>query len=215
MHKVKGVIFDLDGTIGNTLPLIIAAFKKALTPLIQRTPSEKEIIETFGPTEEGTVMALAPDHYEKGVKDFLFHYEALHQMCPSPFDGITDLLHQLKNKKVRTALVTGKGNVSTEITLKQFKINEYLELIETGSPYGSIKTEGMLAVLKKFRGIAREEMVYVGDQPTDIIASREAGIPVVAAAWAVTAEPGKLRALQPDAIFYTFPEFSKWLNKSI
>lgn len=215
MNKVRGVIFDLDGTVGDTLPLCIRAFKNALEPLINRSLSEEEIVATFGPSEEGTIMALAPDHYQRGLKDYLYHYKALHQMCSTPFAGIIELLKDLKENNVRTAMVTGKGNLSTEISLKQFKIKHYFKPIETGSPYGPRKPDGINAVINSFSDIAKEEMVYVGDHPTDIIASREVGIPAIAAAWAATAEPHILLPLQPDAIFYTLPEFTGWLKKRI
>jgi len=67
MERIKAVIFDLDGTLGNTVPLCVEAFKKSIEPLINRTVADTEIIATFGPSEEGTIMALAPDFYEKGI----------------------------------------------------------------------------------------------------------------------------------------------------
>ncbi len=78
MQNIKAVIFDLDGTLANTLPLCIAAFKKSIAPLVNRTVSEAEIIATFGPSEEGTILALAPNHYDKGVADYLLFYKELH-----------------------------------------------------------------------------------------------------------------------------------------
>jgi beta-phosphoglucomutase-like phosphatase (HAD superfamily) len=45
--KIKAVIFDLDGTVADTLPLCIAAFKKSVEPLLGKTVSEEEIIATF------------------------------------------------------------------------------------------------------------------------------------------------------------------------
>jgi len=56
--------------------------------------------------------------------------------------------------------------------------------------------------------------VYVGDAPSDIIASRKAGISVVAA-WADTAEPEKLKELKTDELFYTIKDFSNWLFDKI
>ena len=129
MQKLKAVIFDLDGTLANTLPLCIAAFRKAIEPHINRSVSDAEIIATFGPSEEGTIMALAPDFYEQGVADYLTHYTTLHDMCNAPFEGIIPLLEQLKEKGVRTAMVTGKGRKSALVSLEKFGLLPYFESV--------------------------------------------------------------------------------------
>lgn len=214
MTKIKAVIFDLDGTLANTLPLCISGFRKSIEPLINRSLSDEEIIETFGPSEEGTIMALAPEHYEKGVSDYLKFYKELHAMCPTPFEGIEDLLIALKEKSVKIAMVTGKGRHSTDISLEQFGIGKYFEAIETGISAGPRKAEGIQNILDLFENIQKEEIIYVGDAPSDIIASRKVGIFVVAAAWAETAELEKLKKLYPDMLFDNIGDFSQWLTLS-
>jgi len=59
VNKIKALIFDLDGTLANTLPLCVAAFRKSVEPLLDRAISDEKIIATFGPSEEGTIMAPA------------------------------------------------------------------------------------------------------------------------------------------------------------
>ena len=112
-------------------------------------------------------------------------------------------------------MVTGKGKHSTAISLKKFRLEGLFEQIETGSPIGPVKVEGINAVLQQWKDLDKTSVVYVGDSPGDINASRKAGIPVVAAAWAETAEPEKLRALNPDHIFYSIDEFNDWLMSMI
>jgi phosphoglycolate phosphatase/pyrophosphatase PpaX len=215
LNKIKVIIFDLDGTIGNTLPLCIKAFRHSIEPLIGRSVSDTEIISTFGPSEEGTIMALAPDHYDKALADYLQHYKAFHNICPSSFDGIEEILKTLKEKGVRIAMVTGKGMHSTAISLKQFGLEAYFELIETGMPSGPRKPEGIQVVLDFFGDVSNQEIIYVGDAPSDIFAARKTGVAIIAAAWAESAEPEKLKELNPDEIFYTISDFSTWLKKRI
>jgi len=74
-----------------------------------------------------------------------------------------------------------------------------------------VKEKGIAAVLRKWPDLDKGSIIYVGDAPSDITASRKAGIPIVAAAWAETAEPEKLLANQPDKIFYSITEFTDWL----
>jgi phosphoglycolate phosphatase/pyrophosphatase PpaX len=215
MNKIKGVIFDLDGTIGNTLPLCIEAFRQSIEPLTLKRLSDKDIIATFGPSEEGTIQTLAPDHYEQGIVNYLQFYESLHDLCPSPFPGITELLDLLKKKGIRVAMVTGKGKHSTVISLKRFGLEGYFEQIETGSPEGPVKAAGIAAVLQRWKNLDKASVVYVGDAPSDITASRKAGVAVVAAAWAETADPETLAAMQPDQLFDSIAAFADWLGARI
>mgnify|MGYP001789072824 CR=1 FL=1 len=153
MEKIKAVIFDLDGTLGNTLPLCIQAFRQSVEPLINRSISDAEIIATFGPSEEGT----------------------------------------------------------TNISLKHFDLTHFFKIIETGSPSGARKSEGIQTILNSLKGLEINEVIYVGDALSDILASRKVRVPIVAAAWADTAEPEKLKELQPDELFYTIKDFKNWL----
>ena len=212
MKKIKGVIFDLDGTIGDTVPLCIKAFRKAIEPLIERSVSDEEIIATFGPSEEGTIMALAPEFYEEGVTNYLKYYEQYHDMCPNPFEGIEDILRILKEKGIHISMVTGKGKYSTDISLKKFSIDSYFEIIETGIVSKPSKPQGIQKVIDFYKHLDKDEFIYVGDAPSDISASREVGISVISAAWAKSAEPEKLKELSPNEIFYSISEFSEWLK---
>jgi phosphoglycolate phosphatase-like HAD superfamily hydrolase len=215
MQTIKAILFDLDGTVANTLPLCIAAFRQAIEPHINRNVSDEEIIATFGPSEEGTIMALAPDYYDKGVADYLTRYTALHDMCPAPFDGMIAILEYLKQKGIRTAMVTGKGRKSAPVSLEKFGLLPYFELLETGVPEGPSKPKGIKAILSQWADLDKSEVFYIGDAPSDVTACREAGIPIVGAAWAETAEPEKLAAMKPDYMFSTVQEFKEWLAENI
>ncbi|MBK1442148.1 HAD family hydrolase [Parapedobacter sp. ISTM3] len=215
MEQLSTVIFDLDGTLANTLPLCIRAFRASVEPLANRVFSDSEIIATFGPSEEGTIMALAPDHYEQGVERYLRYYEEFHTMCPTVFEGIPALLDMLKRQHVALALVTGKGPISTRISLEYFGLNSYFDVIETGSPAGPVKVRGIKRVLEALEIKDKETVIYVGDAPSDISASREAGVPVIAAAWADTTDAEALKAMNPDGIFYSVGDFSAWVERKL
>lgn len=117
---IKGVIFDLDGTLTDTLAVCVAAFGRALAPLAGRAIGEDEIVATFGPSEEGTVMALAPGRFDEGLAAYLKYYGELLDGCPGVFAGTREILEELRSSGVRLGLVTGKGPLSTEITMKRY-----------------------------------------------------------------------------------------------
>lgn len=130
---------------------------------------------TFGPSEEGTIMALAPDHYNRGVADYLQQHHFSRDV-PAPFKGVMKLLKTLQEKGVRLAMVTGKGVHSTAISLRQFGLQDYFAIVQTGMPAGQRKPEGIQAVIHYFGEISKNEMINVGDAPSDITASKQVGI---------------------------------------
>src|SRR5690606_25520489 len=111
---------------------------------------------------------LAPDHYDKGIEAYLHYYEEFHDMCPEPFEGIRELLSLLKSRDVRLAMVTGKGKKSAEISMNRFGISGYFEKTETGDPAGPRKVEGIRNCLDYFGNPDSNEVIYVGDSPSDI-----------------------------------------------
>lgn len=212
--KLQGVVFDLDGTLANTLPLVIAAFRQAIEPLANRSLTDAEIIATFGPSEEGTIRALIPNHFEAGVAAYLRHYEALHDGWPEPFAGIPALLGELKERGVHLALVTGKGERSTEISLRRYGLASAFEAVETGNPNGPRKAACIERILAKWQ-MDPSEAVYVGDAPTDVTASREAGVAVIGAGWAETTDRALLAAEHPDMLLDSVSELKDWLNSHL
>ena len=211
---IKAVIFDMDGTIGDTMPLCIGAFRKAIEPLALRSLSDEEITATFGPSEEGTISALISEHYEEGLANYRRSYEELHEQYPHPFDGIKDIIENLKSKGMIVGIVTGKGRQSADITLRRYGMEGLFDAIEAGSPNGPRKPEGLAALLKRF-GLSPDEAVYVGDAPSDITASNEAGVPVISAAWASTAETDVLKQMNPNATFESVEAFGVYIQKFI
>ncbi len=207
---IRGILFDLDGTLGNTLPVCIGAFRRAIEPFAGRELSDAEIIATFGPSEEGAVHVLAPGHAAEALAAYLHHYALLHDSCPEPFAGIIELLTDLKARGVKLALVTGKGQGSADISLARLNLASFFEHIEVGSPLGPRKSDAITEILCRW-DMEPSAAIYVGDAPSDIPSARRAGTAAIAAAWATTAEPELLQAEKPDALFLTLADFEAWL----
>ncbi len=212
MKNIKAVIFDIDGTLADTIPLCIETFRQTVEPLVHHPLSDKEIEAAFGPNEAGTIKALAPgSDYEKAVTDFLRHYESLHTMCPNAFDGIVDLLKTLKSKGIYLAIASGKGKESSEMSLQRFNIASYFSIVKNGSLDGKQKPADIDSIVESFGTVTKEETIYVGDSASDIKDSCKAGVPVVAAAWAPSAKADELKEEHPDELFNSVTDFADWL----
>jgi phosphoglycolate phosphatase-like HAD superfamily hydrolase/ADP-ribose pyrophosphatase YjhB (NUDIX family) len=211
---IRGVIFDFDGTLADTLPLCVEAFRRASAPLVGRELSDEQIMATFGPAEEGSVYRLAPNAPTECLEAYLRHYEDLHAEYPEPFAGIVQLLEGLRKRNVRLALVTGKGPRSAEISMRVLGLGQYFEFVEAGSPDGPRKAEAIRDVLDRWK-LHKHEVVYVGDHAKDVTASREVGIGVVGVAWARLSHPDRIAAERPDALFFHVEDLADWLSARI
>lgn len=207
---IKLVAFDLDGTIGDTIPMCIEAFRKAISPYAGYFLTDKEIIETFGMNEVGMVKAIVSDNWQDALKDFYKVYEEMHRECREPYSGVKELLQGLRDRGIKTALITGKGEKSCKITLEQFGIFNFFDDIMTGIETGNIKAKSITFLLNKY-SLSCDECVYIGDTLSDIEEAQQAGGICLSALWGTTADKENISKKNPDFLFYTVDEMTKYL----
>jgi len=212
--KLRGVIFDLDGTLGDTLPACFAAFRRALSGFSVREYSDEEIAALFGPSEEGMIRRLVPDRWKDCLRAYLAAYQESLQAYARPIPGMREALDRLRGWGVTLAVVTGKGSHSAVETLRHLGLADVLDTVETGSAGGSVKPAAIRKVLVRW-GVAPEQVAYVGDAPSDMQAAREAGVVPLAAAWLPTTNAQALRAMSPVATFRTLQDFSRWIETNL
>jgi phosphoglycolate phosphatase-like HAD superfamily hydrolase len=211
--QLQGIIFDLDGTLGNTLPVCYAAFRHAFQVFLNRYYSDDEITSLFGPSEEGIIKRLVPSQWQACVKTYHEEYEKAHLICDKPFPGIKQTLNLCKQKNVGVAIVTGKGEISAAISLRYLGIKDYFDEVIPGSPERGIKPLAIQSVLAKWN-LLPQHVAYVGDSPYDMQAAKEAGVIPLAAAWAETANFERLKEMDPTAIFSTVDGLTNWIDNT-
>lgn len=213
MNKIKLVAFDLDGTIADTLPLCIKAFRMAVQPYISQTLSDDDIIKTFGLNEEGMIRKVIKNEYWKqALQDFYPIYMKLHRfMCPQPFQGIRELIIQLRQNNLIVALVTGKGAKSCEITLQQLGMNSYFDRIITGNAERNTKHEALNELLNVYH-LSPSEIVYIGDTVFDIMQCKIVNVVCLSAAWNVdNSVKEDLERYNPGKVFHSIGGLSEYI----
>lgn len=212
--KLAAMIFDLDGTLGDTLPVCFEAFRHTLLQFLGRRYTDAEIRAMFGPSEEGILQRLVPERYEECLRAFLAAYERAHSERATSFPGIERLLGQLRERGVRLGIVTGKGPGSAEISLRHLGLAPYFEAVEAGSADGGIKPAAIRRLLGRW-AVAPERAAYVGDVPYDVRAAQEAGVMPLAAAWAPTADAAALRQAGAQEVFTSVEALARWLEAEL
>jgi pyrophosphatase PpaX len=212
---LKGIIFDLDGTLANTIPLCVRAYQQVLLGLLKRQYSAAEIMAHFGRSEEGIFAQLVPDQWQTCFQQYLLVYEQLHWQCPEPFPGIRRALDLLKQRNIALAMVTGKGRETADYTLRYLGLTDYFRPIETGSPQGVVKATCIQRVLDEWH-IVPQQVAYVGDTVSDMDESYKAGVLPLRASWgdAAFSETHK-EAEHAYAEFRYVEQFMLWAELNI
>jgi len=208
--KFKGVIFDIDGTLTFTNQLIFDSFNYIAKKYLGKSFTNEEIISLFGPTEDVIFKQLFPNNFEEVKNDYYQYYHRNHNIALL-YDGIKDLLLELKQADCILGIYTGKGRTSSLITLNFLGVRELFDLIVTGDDVENHKPspEGIIKFIKEFN-LSSSEVVMIGDAPSDIIAAREANVEIASVIWdSYSAE--KVKELNPVNCFSTVTELRAFL----
>ncbi len=209
---IRMIAFDFDGTIADTIPICMEAFNNAVSPYVGHKLTKQEIIKTFGLNETGMVKSVVKDNWEAALEDFYFYYEKLHVKCMEPFPQIIELIDFLKEKNIIVALITGKGKISCDISLKKLKLEEAFSEIMLGDEGYFNKAESIQKLMNKY-SVKSDEFYYVGEAVSDVTACREAGVTCLSAAWSESVNLEQLIKFNPRFIYYDIVKLKDFLLK--
>lgn len=185
--KTKAVIFDLDGTLLNTLDDLRAALNYALGTRGFPERSLDEVRQFVGNGNWKLVQRGVPrgtgEAEARAVYDaFLPYYQAHSMDTTRPYPGIGELLEGLKRAGVAMAIVTNKVHTAAVPLCREFF--PQVEVV-VGSQEGlANKPEpDMVHAAMKTLGVSAVEAVYVGDTGVDIATAQNSGLDCVCVAW--------------------------------
>ena len=210
------VLFDLDGTVIDTGPLIAESFRHAVRTVLGKTIDDEEMLAYVGGWSLREQMCrLAPDRAQDLVETYRAYNEPRHaglEFCA----GMYELLVELRAEGARLGLATAKRRSTVEIAFRYLPQLEALfdaivcaEDTERHKP----DPEPLLLALRKLEG-EPENAAYVGDSPFDVEAAQAAGLRSVAVSWGGIHDQERLRLAGPDALVSTKAELKTALEVS-
>ena len=211
--NIKGIIFDLDGTLANTVPMCIEAYRQTFEQFLGRRFTDEEITAYFGlmVNEKGIIQRVIPDQTEAGLKLYLDLYEKLHAECREPFPNMKTALNLLKERGVLMAVVTGKGAQTAHLTLQYLGIDHYFDMVEVGNAHRNVKATAIRKILAAWQ-MEPQYAAYVGDADIDMQEASASGVLPLAACWAETSTIHRLSSIKPFATFESVQRFLTWLD---
>ena len=181
---IKGILFDFDGTLGNTTDLILQSFKKTLWEFLGQEVDNNAIIKTFGlPLRQG-LAEFAPGREEEMVAYYRNYNNIMHDKLIKPFPYVKEGLASIRKMGIKAAVVTSKTSQTATRGLRCLDIEEYISVVIGCDLCSKHKPDPYPMLLgAQALGLKPMECLCVGDSPYDLLSGKAAGCRTVAVEW--------------------------------
>ena len=175
--KIKGVLFDLDGTLVNSTPLILESFRYTFKQFGMAVPSDSELVAGFGLPMRTAVTAYMPDEMADEFCDAYRAYQRTrHDELIEGIDGVAETLSALKQSGIKMAVVTSKKRPAAIRDLGCYDLVKYFDTIIACDDCAENKPlPGPSLMALKRLGLTGANCLAVGDSPYDLQSARAAG----------------------------------------
>ncbi|CAM3908883.1 HAD family hydrolase [Alkalicoccus chagannorensis] len=181
---MKAAIFDFDGTLADTLPIVFRSFQEVFRRFDDKELTEEEIRDMLGPAEVDILTEhLAYRPVDEAMEYFYEVYERDHDSLVTQRSDLQQVLEEIK-KQLPLAVVTGKSSRGLAISLKKLGMEQLFDVVISGDDVHEPKPdpEGVKAAASRI-GIRPEEAFFAGDSDVDILAGSSAGAVTIGAQW--------------------------------
>lgn len=204
MKPLSCILFDLDGTLIDTTPLIMESFRHTFLYHYNRRMTDEELLEFLGIPLRKPFEDRYPGMEEILIRTYREFNDHKHDAYVGVFIGIHKLLSELKAKGVLTGVVTSKRRELALRGMRLFGLDAFMSVCVYMEDTVRHKPEGdpILKALEKLPYVERESVLYVGDSSYDILCAKNAGVKSAAVAWSYIPRPG-LEACKPDFFLET------------
>lgn len=198
----RAVLFDLDGTLADTVELILMSFRHTLRTHRGSVPPDSAFLEGIGRPLPVQIAGFAEseDEHRTMLATYVEYQRSIHDTMVRPFPGVMPVLDHLRGMEYPLGIVTSKGRSIAERTLSVCGLAEAFDCVVCGDEVtrGKPDPEPVHRALGEL-GVAHEapRVLFVGDSPHDLAAGRGAGVKTAAAGWGPI-ERVVLEAARPD-----------------
>lgn len=217
MQEINTFLFDLDGTLVDSVPDLATALNKMLGDYQLPTYDEHVIRHWVGNgarvlVERGLSGDTKISHNRKQLEvdtaldKFLFYYRTLETKSTVLYDGVFDTLHALKQRGYTLVLITNKPSEFIETILSSFSLSSLFSLTIGGDSLAEKKPSALplLYACEKCK-VSPSQCVMVGDSKNDILAAKAANIKSIGLTYGYNYGES-ISTYQPDWVFDSFSE---------
>jgi HAD superfamily hydrolase (TIGR01509 family) len=200
MYDLTLVLFDMDGVLVKTMPLLRQTYLDVARHLGVRQPSKRELDKVMQIGPGRALKELFRVDTNEVESNFNRHWRTNIGKVAC-FAGVTAMLESLSSSGITSGIVTSRNSLDTYSLLDAARIRAYMEIIVTWGHYRIAKPSPacLLAALKR-TDKPPNRVAYVGDQVVDVMAARGARVLAVGAIWDTNASEHDLIAAGADVI---------------
>lgn len=183
----KAVIFDLDGTLLNTLPDIASAMNKALSEAGAPThPEEAYKLFTGDGAKNLTLRAIGDraELFEKVYAAYVKEYDQHSRVKTQPYPGVVGMLKRLCGAGLKVCVLSNKDDPDVQKVVAHYFGDIPFARVQGVRPGGPIKPDARYPMeTAEALGLEAKDFWYVGDTRTDMRCAKNAGMESVAVTW--------------------------------
>ena len=190
---IRAAIFDLDGTLADTMDALREGMNMALVHYGCNERTREELLEciNYG-SREFVRRAFPADFPPDKIDEALIYYKARYaevwQKTEEPYPGIYELLDRLKALGFKLGVVTNKMHEITVSLVEKLFGDGYFDAVIGQGPYEpKPDPESTLAVLAAF-GVGADEVAFVGDSHIDMRTAKNSGLMAIGVSWGYRSE---------------------------
>lgn len=181
------MIFDLDGTVWDSEPGILACMAHAMGELGLAVPDESVLRRHIGPPLRSMLadIGVPETSLDDGVRLYRERYLTIGVFEASLYEGVETLLDRVAADGHTLSTATSKGEVPTMTMLEHFGIVDRFEVIGAATMDGSAttKVEVLARTLERLDGPPPGTCVLIGDRDLDVAGAASHGLDCIGAAW--------------------------------
>jgi phosphoglycolate phosphatase-like HAD superfamily hydrolase len=174
--RTSTVVFDLDGTLVDSLPLVLRAFAHAIEPFAPR-PTMEIFARLGGPPERIFPSLLGGDRNLREAMGRLADFNRDNHHLIQPFTGVAVVLEKLRLRDVALAIWTGRDRDSTDRLLREHRLADFFQTVMCGDDLPSHKPDpaGLREILVRL-GSSAENSLLIGDADVDVLGGAACGV---------------------------------------
>ena len=181
---MRALIFDLDGTLTDSIGLILKTFRETLGALGVPARSDAELLSQVGRPLHIQMKDIDAERSQELFETYQRLYQEHHDEMPREFNGIKEVVAELKERGYRMAVVTSKRSSGTIRDLEYSGLQPYFDVVISAEDTEKNKPDPEPVLKAMSRLAARsDEATYIGDSPFDIRCAHGAGISAGAVEW--------------------------------